>query len=284
MAREHYFLRGLPSSFWGEASNHFTFVKNQIPIHRVERNGKKVFISPFEKLFGQPGMPLRYLMPFGTAVSVFLPKETRRGPKTPSQQKAYEGVLIGFAEGMKGYRVLDSDNRIHEESFNFCSFSENVFPGHLDGVVPKDASETQSFYPRKEDFLNSDEWQKFEFDQEEEEDVLRDPRFLIDLTESEEQGEPESEEKGAESFSPPEPLRVSTPREEMKNRGAPPSGRKEQKQTEQKPSEEKKKPHEKPKVPEVVPEPRRSERIREMEKKKQEEAKRKEKDKQDPHR
>jgi len=146
------FESGLPSSFWGEASNHFTFVKNQIPIHRVERNGKKVFISPFEKLFGQPGMPLRYLMPFGTAVSVFLPKETRRGPKTPSQQKAYEGVLIGFAEGMKGYRVLDSDNRIHEESFNFCSFSENVFPGHLDGVAKRCLRNTK-FLPSKRRLL-----------------------------------------------------------------------------------------------------------------------------------
>ena len=88
-------------------------------------------------------------MPFGTAV--LRPRETRKGPKTPSQEKVYEGVLLGFVENMKGYRVLHPDQTIHEESFNFCSFSEGNFPRRAARTTRENKEpETEIFYPTRE--------------------------------------------------------------------------------------------------------------------------------------
>ena len=92
----------LPSSFWGEAAEHFTFTRNHIPSQKVTRKGKKVHISCYEMLTGRVGLNLKYLMPFGTKVTVFKPKETRQGHKTPGQQKAYDAILIGYIQGMGG--------------------------------------------------------------------------------------------------------------------------------------------------------------------------------------
>ena len=86
----------LPSSFWGEAAEHLTFTKNHMPTHKVFKKGKKTFISPYEMLTGKPGLNLKYFIAFGTKTTVFKPKETRSGHKTPGQQKAFDALMLGY--------------------------------------------------------------------------------------------------------------------------------------------------------------------------------------------
>ena len=60
-----------------------------------------------------------------------------------------------------------------------------------------DETETKTFFPTKGSYLNSEEWQKFDFDEEEEE-ILKQKDFLIDLTQEEDQVELKSHQETPE--------------------------------------------------------------------------------------
>jgi hypothetical protein len=179
---------GLPSSFWGEAAEHFTFTKNNIPTHR---HSKKLFISPYEKLTGKPGLNLKYFVAFGTKTTVFQPKEQRHEHKTPGLQKTFTGLMIGYVKGMRGYRIWDIEHRkVREVSYNFCSFEEGVFPYRK---APRETETAKNFYPTLESFVDPKEWEKFDFTQEEEDEVIR-KEGLLHYTEEKEDTNEEKEE------------------------------------------------------------------------------------------
>ena len=119
-------------------------------------------------------------MRFGTKVTVFKPKETRKGHKTPGQQKAYDAVMIGYIQGMRGYRVFDLEERKPKEaSFNFCSFEEGRYPykeKHFE--EEEDCEQPVDFYPTFDAFVDPKEWGKFGFDLEEEGEVIRKEELL----------------------------------------------------------------------------------------------------------
>ena len=91
---------------------------------------------------------------------------------------------------MKGYRVLHPEHGVREESFNFCSFQEGYFPHKMRDYF-HDETETKTFFPTKVSFLNSEEWQKFDFDEEEEEEILKQKDFLIEVESKSHQKPPE---------------------------------------------------------------------------------------------
>src|SRR5205807_1932512 len=101
---------GAPPSFWGEAQAHYTFTRNKTPMHERTVEGKKVFLSPDEVLFACNPFSLKHLVGFGTQVTCFIPPE-RREAKTPSQAKSFEGVIVGYVENSRAYRVWDLEKR-----------------------------------------------------------------------------------------------------------------------------------------------------------------------------
>ena len=112
---------GAPPSFWGEAMAHLTFTRNTIPRHEVENTQKnarkmhtnnkqqkeiKEFRSSDNILEGNnKPFSLKHLVAFGTQTTVFLTPEQRKEQKTPGQTKSFDGVVVGYADGMRGYRV-----------------------------------------------------------------------------------------------------------------------------------------------------------------------------------
>src|ERR1700710_464721 len=97
-------------------------------MHERTVEGKKLFLSPDEVLFACNPFSLKHLVAFGTQVTCFIPPE-RRETKTPSQAKSFEGVIVGYVENSRAYRVWDLEKRkLREVSFYFSVISEGFFP------------------------------------------------------------------------------------------------------------------------------------------------------------
>ena len=99
---------GAPLSFWGHAAAHFTFTKNNTPRHEILKENKTIFISPnnMHENIVKP-FNLQHLVAFGTQANCFIPPDSRTGNKTPGQVKSFEGIIIGYVEGMGAYKVFD---------------------------------------------------------------------------------------------------------------------------------------------------------------------------------
>ena len=119
---------GAPSSFWGEAAAHYTFTRNNTPMHEIIAGGKKVFLSPNQMFEGNKNpFNLSRLVAFGTQLTCFIPPERRPDHKGPSQRKAFDGVMLGYADDARAYRVWDiAAKKVREVSFYFCVISEGV--------------------------------------------------------------------------------------------------------------------------------------------------------------
>ena len=100
------FQSGAPSSFWGEAAAHYTFTRNKIPRHEREEGGVKILLSADEVFEGvRNPFSLRRLVAFGTQVTCYIPPKRREEGKGPSQKRAFDGVLLGYVDDMRAYRV-----------------------------------------------------------------------------------------------------------------------------------------------------------------------------------
>ena len=74
---------------------------------------------------------------------------------------------------MRGYRVWDLKARkIREVSFYFCVLSEGFFPFNKKNLLENKQEEPFYFYPTLEAFLQPQEWQKFNFSKQQEEEVI----------------------------------------------------------------------------------------------------------------
>ena len=113
---------GAPSNFWGLANNHYVFTRNVTPRHEKKINRRKFFISSNDFLEGraQSSFNLTNLVAFGTQATCFIPPARREGKKTPGQKKSFDGVVVGFVNDMRAYKIWDLEKRkIREVSFNF---------------------------------------------------------------------------------------------------------------------------------------------------------------------
>jgi len=171
---------GAPPSFWGEAARHFTHTKNNTPTHKrtITEEGKEkdIFLSPEEVLTNRRNpFSFRHFQAFGTQTHAFIPQGAREGRKTPGQKKHIEGVIIGYAEDSRAYRVWDIEARkAREISFYFCVISEGFFPLKEKKHLPFEREEAPtSFFPTFESFLKPEEWKKYGFTEEEEKELLK---------------------------------------------------------------------------------------------------------------
>uniref|UniRef100_A0A5S6Q1Z4 Integrase catalytic domain-containing protein n=1 Tax=Trichuris muris TaxID=70415 RepID=A0A5S6Q1Z4_TRIMR len=86
---------GLHNRFWGEAVRSAAYLQNRIPSRCIDK-------TPYELFFGRKP-ELGHVRVFGSKVFCFVPKQRRR----KWDDKAVEGVLIGYDDATKGYRILD---------------------------------------------------------------------------------------------------------------------------------------------------------------------------------
>src|SRR6185437_4158606 len=159
---------GAPSSFWGDAAEHFTFTRNITP--RIETSEGK-YKSPDDILENREiRFNLKHLVAFGTQATCFIPPE-RRERKTPGQAKSYQAVIIGYIKDMQGYLVWDlKEKKKREVSFFHTVVHEGFFP--FRERKEEREKDPHTFTPTYEDILTPHEFMKFRFTEEEERDLI----------------------------------------------------------------------------------------------------------------
>jgi len=103
---------GAPASFWGEAEAHKVFTYNNLPTVSSP-DDPTVYVSRRNLLQGNTKpFPLERLMAFGTAATCYIPVEKRKGGKEPAQRRSFQGVIVGYEDGMPAYRVWDLNEHV----------------------------------------------------------------------------------------------------------------------------------------------------------------------------
>ncbi len=91
----------LSQRLWGEAAHTTNTLRNRSPVAGKDK-------TPWELFFGvKPDVS--FLRPFGTKAFVLIPKE-KRSSKLSSVSTT--GVLVGYAPGLNGYRVLVGNSKV----------------------------------------------------------------------------------------------------------------------------------------------------------------------------
>jgi hypothetical protein len=94
--RSMLFDASLPTTYWGEAILTACYLQN-----RLSTKGTETHKTPYE-LWNGSKPDLSHLRVFGSIAYVHIPKEKR----TKWDTHAEEGVLVGYSETSKGYRIL----------------------------------------------------------------------------------------------------------------------------------------------------------------------------------
>ena len=97
---------GLGQGFWSEALLHFVYTWNRL----CHSNQTK---TPFE-LYGGRQPSVTHLKPFGCKAYVYVPKQLRR----KLDMRSRPGILVGYAQQTKGYRIWLPDIRKVTETIN----------------------------------------------------------------------------------------------------------------------------------------------------------------------
>ena len=113
---------GLGNQFWAEALFCFTYVWN-----RTCHGNQKV--TPFQ-LFGGKQPSVRHLKTFGATAFLGIPKQQRR----KLDMRAKKGVMVGYAQRTRGYRIWLPNEKKIVESIN-VNFEEDVNPNLCSGAV-----------------------------------------------------------------------------------------------------------------------------------------------------
>jgi len=88
---------GLDNRFWGEAILTAAYLQNRMTSHSIDK-------TPFELFLGEKP-DLSHIKVFGSKVYSLIPKQRRR----KWDDKAKEGVLIGYDGKTKAYRILNPE-------------------------------------------------------------------------------------------------------------------------------------------------------------------------------
>ncbi|GFV33697.1 retrovirus-related Pol polyprotein from transposon TNT 1-94 [Trichonephila clavipes] len=103
----------VPHKFWGEALLCFTYAWNRI----CHKDGNQ---TPFEKYSGRKPSVL-HLKPFGCLAYAGVPKQIRK----KFDMRAKMGIMMGYAQRTKGYRIwLIDENKLVETINGFSDLSE----------------------------------------------------------------------------------------------------------------------------------------------------------------
>lgn len=86
---------GLPIRYWGEAIITATYLQNCLPSRAIPT-------TPFERFHGHP-LDVSHIRVFGSPAFSLVPPERRRN----WSDRAVKGVLIGYGEDVKGWKMLD---------------------------------------------------------------------------------------------------------------------------------------------------------------------------------
>ncbi|GFW15024.1 retrovirus-related Pol polyprotein from transposon TNT 1-94 [Trichonephila clavipes] len=97
----------VPHKFWGEALLCFTYAWNRI----CHKDSNK---TPFEKYSGRKPSVL-HLKPFGCLAYAGVPKQIRK----KFDMRAKMGIMMGYAQRTKGYRIWLIDENKLVETINF---------------------------------------------------------------------------------------------------------------------------------------------------------------------
>ncbi|KAL4340022.1 hypothetical protein GQ457_08G034200 [Hibiscus cannabinus] len=118
VARALFFQSRVPIRFWGECLLTATYIINRLPSKSLD--GK----SPYELLHSQPPT-YSHLKTFGCMCFV----STLKSSRDKFTERALPGVFIGYASGVKGYKVYVLQSRSIVISRNVV-FHEDIFPFH----------------------------------------------------------------------------------------------------------------------------------------------------------
>lgn len=113
---------GLGNQFWVEALFCFVYVWNRV-CHSKQKS------TPFE-LYGGQKPSVKHLKPFGTPVYLGIPKQLRR----KLDMRAKKGILVGYAQRTRGYRIWLPEERKIVESIN-VTFDKPLNSGACNGSV-----------------------------------------------------------------------------------------------------------------------------------------------------
>ncbi|GFS57942.1 retrovirus-related Pol polyprotein from transposon TNT 1-94 [Trichonephila clavipes] len=125
----------VPHKFWGEALLCFTYAWNRI----CHKDGNK---TPFEKYSGRKPSVL-HLKPFGCLAYAGVPKQIRK----KFDMRAKMGIMMGYAQRTKGYRIWLIDENKLVETINVDSMkddSDRVKDSLTSRLVSKTSTETPS--------------------------------------------------------------------------------------------------------------------------------------------
>ncbi|GFT83621.1 retrovirus-related Pol polyprotein from transposon TNT 1-94 [Trichonephila clavipes] len=120
----------VPHKFWGEALLCFTYAWNRI----CHKDGNK---TPFEKYSGRKPSVL-HLKPFGCLAYAGMPKQIRK----KFDMRAKMGIMMGYAQRTKGYRIWLIDENKLVETIN--DDSDRVKDSSTSRLVSKTSTETPS--------------------------------------------------------------------------------------------------------------------------------------------
>ena len=166
---------GAPASLWGECENHLIFTLNHIPSQKVEIEGRTEYWSCQDVLTGKR-RPFRLplLQAFGTACICYVPEKQRKGGKSPWQQRAFDGIIVGYADSMEAYRVWVIERRfVCVISFSFVIAKEGYFPFRDKKLRARDFPDDPTmFFPTFAALGVDAELKAFDFNDEELNDFL----------------------------------------------------------------------------------------------------------------
>ena len=118
---------GAPSSFWGEAADHFVFTRNITPRIKIDEHTYKTPDAILENR--DIHFNLKHLVAFGTQATCYIPPERRRTQKTPGQARSYDAVVIGYVKDMQAYIVWDIEKeKKRDVSFFHTIVHEGFYP------------------------------------------------------------------------------------------------------------------------------------------------------------
>ena len=131
----------LKSGFWGEALMTANYLRMRCPVKHLEDQK----VTPLEAFYGtRPNV--EHLRVFGCRVSVHLPVEDRGRSKMAA--RSYSGVMMGYSETQKAYRIWDIRNRQIKITRNCIFYKEPLLEWSLDVEVPKEVQETVTPEPK----------------------------------------------------------------------------------------------------------------------------------------